>query len=764
MSRAASLAVMGAMWVSLLLAGCTVLTPLPRPTTLDERLAALPTTKLPVARPVTISWDDHAVPFIEAETDEDLAFALGLVHAHLRLGQMELLRHISQGRTAEMVGPIATDVDKSLRILNFGRAAGDIEAALPPATRLWLAAFVRGVNHYVANVRDLPHEFAVLGLKREKWTVRDLLTVGRLAASDVNWLIWFAVLELRQRPDWPQIWARLVREGGDSTVSFTANTEGAALREMILGAGKVGSNSWVVSAAHSRSGAPLMANDPHLGVQLPNLWLIAGVKSPSYHAVGLMIPGIPVIAVGRNPTIAWGGTNMRAAVSDLYDATKLVARGATERTETIAVRWWLDDTIKVRETPLGPVLSDAPLLKDKTTTPFVMHWEGHQVSDEITALLEVSRATSFAEFRAAFKSFAVSGQNMLYADKAGNIGEVMAVRLPGRGRATPPDLVLDPDDPAARWHGALDATTLPAVLNPPSGVLASANNRPARTPVPVGYFFSPDDRIERLGALLGGGRRFGLDDFKAMQRDVTMPSALALRDLLIARLDASGVAAAAEGAERALLDALRAWDGAWTAGSRGALAYELFRVHVERAIYARRLDPALAAMVTNFARSSEILRDEIERSDPAALAADLRTALGRAAERFGAFRDWGEMHRLVLAHPFANIPLLGGRYRFGDLRASGNSDTLMKTAHASTDRRHATRYGSQARHVSDLADMDENYFVLLGGQDGWLGSANFIDQMPLWQDGGYIRVPLRPATVHATFRRRTVLQPGAGGP
>jgi penicillin amidase len=302
------------------------------------------------------------------------------------------------------------------------------------------------------------------------------------------------------------------------------------------------------------------------------------------------------------------------------------------------------------------------------------------------------------------------------------------------------------------------------VLNPPSGVLASANNRPARTPVPVGYFFSPDDRIERLGALLGGGRRFGLDDFKAMQRDVTMPSALALRDLLIARLDASGVAAAAEGAERALLDALRAWDGAWTAGSRGALAYELFRVHVERAIYARRLDPALAAMVTNFAHSSEILRDEIERSDPAALAADLRTALGRAAERFGAFRDWGEMHRLVLAHPFANIPLLGGRYRFGDLRASGNSDTLMKTAHASTDRRHATRYGSQARHVSDLADMDENYFVLLGGQDGWLGSANFIDQMPLWQDGGYIRVPLRPATVHATFRRRTVLQPGAGGP
>ena len=314
------------------------------------------------------------------------------------------------------------------------------------------------------------------------------------------------------------------------------------MRDLIAGAGKTGSNSWVVSAAHSKSGAPLMANDPHLGVQLPNLWLIVGYKSPSYHAVGLMIPGIPVIAVGRNPTIAWGGTNMRAAVSDLYDATKLVARGTTERTERIAVRWWFDSSVTVRETPLGPVLSDAPVLADKTATPFVIRWEGHEVSDEITALLKVSQARTFEEFRAAFKSFAVSGQNMLYADKAGNIGEVMAVRLPGRGYATPPDLLLDPDDPKAAWDGRRDVTSLPASLNPPSGILVSANNRPAKTPVPVGYFFSPDDRIERLTALLGGGKRFGLDDFKALQRDVYEPSAVAVRDLLIAKLDASGVA------------------------------------------------------------------------------------------------------------------------------------------------------------------------------------------------------------------------------
>jgi penicillin amidase len=760
MKIAPSLTVTCVMWLSLLLAGCSLLTPLPRKTTLDDRLGAVPTGFLPLKDEVVVHWDEHQIPFIEAKNDDDLAFTLGLVHAHLRLGQMEVLRRLSQGRAAEMAGPIATDIDKSLRVLNFGRAAAQIEAGLPPETRAWLTSFVAGVNHYQANVKELPHEFSVLGLKREPWTVRDVLVAGRLTTTDVNWLVWFGILELRKRQDWPEIWTRLVRLGSDSMISFVDNGESAALRELLIGTGKSGSNSWVVAPGRSASGAALMANDPHLGVQLPNLWLVAGYKSPSYHAVGLMLPGVPLIAVGRNEHIAWGGTNMRAATSDLYDATKLLP-GATARTERIAVRWWRDTEITVRETPLGPVLSDAPLLKEKAGTPFVLRWVGHEASDEVTAMLKVSRARNFQEFRAAFKSFAVSGQNMLYADTAGNIGQVMAVHLPGRGYDTPPDLVLDPDDPRAQWSGYRDSTTLPASVNPDSGFLVSANNRPAKTPVPVGYFFSPDDRVERLSELLAADRRFGLDDFKRMQRDVYMPSAVAMRDFLLARLDASGLAAGANDAARRLVAEMRAWDGHWRAESRGALAFELFRHHVEQAYYGGRFDEGLATAYVNFARSTEFMQEQLERADPAVLAAELGGALAAAAERFDEFQSWGEMHRLSLAHAFANVPVLGGKYRFGDLPASGSSDTVMKTAHSSTDERHFTRYGSQSRHLSDLADMDENYFVLLGGQDGWFGSATFLDQVPLWQDGRYIRVPLRPDSVRTAFRHRMVLTPGA---
>ena len=150
-----------------LLSACSVLTPLPGETTSEERLSAIPVDGLTLEGAVTIHWDEHQVPFIEAERDADLPVAIGLVHAHLRLGQMELLRRISQGRIAEMGGPLATDIDEGLRILNFGAAADKIEAALPAESRAWLEGYVRGVNHYQQNVKRLPQEFRVLGLERE---------------------------------------------------------------------------------------------------------------------------------------------------------------------------------------------------------------------------------------------------------------------------------------------------------------------------------------------------------------------------------------------------------------------------------------------------------------------------------------------------------------------------------------------------------------------------------------------------------------------
>jgi len=747
--------------ISSLLVGCAVLSPLPKKTDTGQRLAMFPTEGLPLKAPVTIHWDKHQIPFIEAQNDADLAFTLGLVHAHLRLGQMELMRRIAAGRISEMAGPLTTEVDHSLRILNYAAAAEASEKAMPAETKAWVTAFVAGINHYQKTAKTLPAEYRILGLEREPWTVRDVLTVGRLASTDVNWLVWFSTLKLRKRKDWPQLWARLVKSGGDSMASFRPTGKQAALDEILRGMSRSGSNSLAVAGSRTKSGAALMANDPHLGLMLPNLWLIAGIKSPSMHAVGLMVPGIPFVALGRNARIAWGGTNMRAASSDLYDASKFKPGEIVQRTETIRVRWWRSERVTVRTTPVGPIITDAPLVDGGGSTPLALRWVGHDASDEVTAFLKVQRAGNWQQFRAAFKTFAVSAQNMLYADVDGNIGQLMAIRLPVRRAKTPRDIVLDPTNPRDAWHGFLGVLDLPSSFNPKAGFLASANNKPAAAAVPIGYFFSTDDRVLRMAALMKGRGKIDIAALKDVQRDVYLISAVRLRDLIAAKVDALGIAKGLAPAEVKLLKQFRDWDGHYRTGSRGAVAFELVHHYLAGALRKRLYEPEVARVLGGQSRNKALLAQDIERVEAKGLTADLKAALTAAAARFDTYKDWGAFHRLVVNHPLARLPVIGGRYRFVDAPAEGSNDTLWKTAHSTTDERHPARFGSNARHISDLSDPDANWFTLLGGQDGWFNSANFTDQVPLWLSGGYVKVPFRIETVRKDFKLKTRLAPAA---
>ena len=740
-------------------AGCAVFAPLPTREDVPTRLKAIPAKGAPLEGPVTIHWNDNQVPFIEAASDDDLAVTLGIVHAHLRLGQMEIARRISQGRIAEMGGPLATDIDHSLRTLNFGRGIPQTIAALPPETKRWLDRFVDGVNFYVDQADQagqLPHEFRVLGFEQETWTVADILTMGRLASSDINWLVLFGMLKLRDRPDWPDVWAKLTARGSHSVPSYGpgASTQRAALHDILAGFSKAGSNSVAVAGSRTTSGAALLANDPHLGVFLPNLWLLAGFKSPSYHSVGLMIPGVPFMALGRNNHIAWGGTNMRALSSDLVDVSGLPPDQITERGETIAVRWWFDRDITVRESPFGPVVSDVPLIEGREGETLALRWMGHSASDEVSAMLKVSQARNFDDFRGALDGFWVPGQNMLYADRDGHIGQVMAVRLPRRPAAAAGDMVVAATG-ADYWRQFSSAATLPAAFDPPEGFLASANNKPAETDIAIGWFFSNDDRITRLRDLLANNDAVDVADLEALQRDVYMGSAVALRDILLARLPDLPLDGGLTEKRQRVVKLLRAWDGHYRIDSVGALAFEQVTAHFIEAFFSA--DDR--AVLSPGGRFDEFMGDELTRAEPARLAAALGPALDKAAAGVEKFGVWGEMHRMGLRHPLGFIPVVGERFRFTDVPVGGSTSTVMKTAHSDTAERHFTRFGSQARHISDLSDPDANFFALLGGQDGWFNSSTFLDQFELWRRGDYVRLPLRLETVRAEFPHRTELTP-----
>lgn len=700
---------------------------------ITERLAMIPLTRAPVSQPVNIWWTEHQVPFIEAESDADLAVALGIVHGHLRLAQMELMRRASRGRLSELVGRRGLVIDRLVRTFDVARAVPLILAEMPKATVLWLDGFARGINH-VLDQGAVPREFRLFEIKNEHWTAADIVVLGRLVSADVNWLVWQRIFSLRGRADWPELW----RDFCTADMLSIAAEQSGPMPAMI----RSGSNSFAVAGAKSRSSGGLIASDPHLSITLPNSWILAGMKSPSYHAVGMMIPGVPFIGLGRNPWIGWGGTSLHGASSDLVAVPGEIPLRVRE--ERIDVLGGASVTLRVRESEWGPVISDLPAFSSRE--PVALRWMGHQPSDEFTAMLRVTMARNWTEFRQALAGYAVPGLEMVFAAASGEIGIATAARLPNRPNTVPLDILASVN---GGWDKLWSAENLPSEFQPARGFIASANARPTAPQPLIGYHFSPPIRVRRLEKLLSGSDQLSLKDLMRFQNDIHSTASLQERDAFCDWL--SGYPE-----HEALYKLLKEWDGNYQPESKAALALETLFVCLARDLVPVDLRRAWGSSWGTRVliwRAIQNTQDELGKKA-------LHNAAMVAAENIKS-DDWGTRHRLVLQHVLGMLPVLGRRYRMFDLPASGTSESLLKTAHGLTVDRHRVSYGSVSRHVSDLADPDENYFSLLGGQDGWIGSSTFADQVSLWRQSEYVRLPLRVETVQKTFPHHVVLKPAA---
>jgi penicillin amidase len=341
---------------------------------------------------------------------------------------------------------------------------------------------------------------------------------------------------------------------------------------------------------------------------------------------------------------------------------------------------------------------------------------------------------------------------MLFAEVSGRVGRVTAAHLPQRTREKPDDVVV-PADGDADWSKVWTAKDLPWRVDPDEGFMISANERPEEAGIVIGFHFSPADRKERLEQLIRSAGKLSVAAVERMQQDVHSEAALAECHQLVAWLRTSTTRRTA--AQRDFVAKLAAWDGNYAAASRGALAFELLSYYLARALLPA---PRRAAYEAAWGTRALIWEDVLA-ADPVVRRRALDAALGRAAKNMRGNEAWCDRHRLRLSHPLAMVPLIGRAYRLADRPTGGSSETVMKTAHGLTDRRLGSRYGSGARHISDLSDPDANFFALLGGQDGWLGSNTQLDQLPLWERGEYVTVPLRAETAQETFPLRTELRP-----
>ena len=748
--------------------------------------------------PIEIIRDRNAIPHIFAKTLTDANFALGFVHAQDRLWQMEMNRRIASGRLSEVFGASTLDTDRFLRTLGVYRVAQATIAKYDAETRGGLEAYAAGVNAYLATRSGpLPPEFLILGVNPEPWTPSDSVGWLKMMAWDLggNWTSEILRMRLAHKLSSQQIAEFLPPYPGDPpyAVRDLAALYRGLTPQLALAAAQIaaiappalpegaGSNNWVVSGARSESGKPLLANDPHLGLNAPAIWYFAHLSAPGMNLIGATLPGSPMVTLGRNDRIAWGMTNTGPDVQDLYiekidpaDPARYLTPDGTQafetRKEIIRVKGQPDVELIVRSSRHGPLVSDVSRIAGAATPA------GHALAFQWTALRDddmtvqagsmMARATNWKEFREGTRYFHSPQQNIVYADVDGNIGFIAAGRVPVR-RADNDLYGLAPApgwDARYDWQGFIPFEELPQSYNPDSGRLLSANEK--ITPPGYPYFVSSDFfapyRSKRIAELLDAKPRHDARSFAGLQRDYRSELA---RDVLPLMLKA--VAGNPETAQyTGMLDK---WDGSMALDRAEPLIFAAWYRELTRLIYADELGPELfrdywdqrAVFMTNVLSDKDGQSrwcDDVNTPERETCNAQIATALVRALtslkSRYGedpAQWLWGKAHYAHSRHqPFTRNAMLAPLF---DLKVPslGDSFTVNVGRHRIADEDHpyASIHAASLRAIYDLADPDRSLFMHSTGQSGNRLSPWYDHFAQAWANGEYVPMTTKRPEIEA---------------
>ena len=519
----------------------------------------------------------------------------------------------------------------------------------------------------------------------------------------------------------------------------------------------IGSNVWVAAGALTASGRPVLANDPHLGLQMPGKWYLAHLEAPGLAVIGATLPGVPFVVLGRNRSLAWGFTNTGSDTQDLFierldPATPgdyLTPAGSEPfqmRAETIKVRGGPAEHLEVRETRHGPVISDlvppaGALAGDGHV--LALAWtqlQDHGPDTTMAAGFALGRAETASAFVAAAELYRGAQQNMAFATRSGSIGMIspglVPIRRQGDGRMPVPGWAGTYD-----WAGTLPAAALPRRLDPQSGLLVNANNRLVDADYP--FFLAADweepFRAERITDLLGEGGPFDLDRMQAVQLDQVSGLAHDFLPFLPA-------AHAGPAGQRDVRTALAAWDGTMRVDRPEPLIFAAWQREFGLWLAGRALGADLADLGggrPGFLRRALGGCGSTLADCSGAAANTFATAVAGLEQHYGSdWRTWrwGDAHPAVLGHrPFDAQP--GLRDWFSRLVPVGGDATTVNVAglgRAREEIAYGTAHAAGYRAIYDLAQPDASRWVAATGQSGHFLSPHYGDLVTFWCCGRYL--------------------------
>lgn len=733
---------------------------------------------------VTVRFDAWGVPAVQAAGLSDLFAAQGWLHANDRFFQMHLGRSLVQGRLSELFGEVALGADRHFRTIRLRESAERILDASGPETMPMLEAYAEGVNAWLdERGDDLPPEFLALGGEVEPWRPVDSVSFVLLMGQDLSfwndrpeearfqWLRAFGADRLRDllgEPDLhlpPEI---LEMAGQPVEPAASPDDEDRAEEPMPGLDAAPGSNNWALGSSRTASGAPVVANDPHLGLALPGTWHQILLRAPGFEVAGMALPGVPGVIIGRNENVAWAVTNTMLDDHDVYferlDETGMkVLRGEDwvpmEVTrETVRVKDGEAVELTLYSTDRGPLL---PADEDRGLPPRSLAWTLYEPSDPLSAFLRLGRAGSVAEALEDLSSYTGPAQNLVVADAQGGLGFTVLGRVPARrlgdGRMPSPGW-----NPEYGWDGLRPWETNPRVTAPEDDLLITANHdiRPEDYAFDFTADFMGPYRADRVRELLTVRGDWDSGAVAEAQLDVVSPYARRLLQAL--ETEELGDEA------RRVRDRLLEWGEPGEMRGEIATLWARFTGELMRAVFAdesREREVPFVADREALRRALEgtldpVWFDDVTTTEVESRGEILERALSSAAG--GETMSYGEFHVLHLNHPLGVAPLTGRFLNRGPYPVPGSSTTVNALAGVWTgpDRTgQRVAYGPSTRWVVDLGDPDGGLAVLPGGQSGHPFDSHYDDQIPEYLEGRMHPVPWTEDAVDAATVSRLVLSP-----
>jgi penicillin G amidase len=751
-----------------------------------------------IQKETTVYFDDFGVPHIYANSQKDAMTALGYVHAQDRLWQMELLRRIAPGRLSEMFGSKLVKTDKFFAGLGINENSEKAISKLDKNSETYqlTMAYIDGINQYMEEGKT-PIEFQILGLKKDKFTIKDVYNIfGYMSFS-------FAMAQ-KTDPLLTDIRNKLGSEylkdfGLDGSLGKTQikNFDGKAIEYAEIAKSVaslldnspvpafIGSNSWVIAPQKTKNGKVIFANDPHIVFSQPCTWYEAHIVVPNYEIYGYYLAGTPFPLLAHNRDYAYGLTMFENDDLDMFQEENnpnnknqyKTANGFQNykiRKETIKVKDSSDVVLEIRETQHGPIMND---LVDgiQGTKPVAMSWIYTQQNNQIlVAVYSLSHSKNLDDFRKGVSLIAAPGLNIMYGDAKGNIAWNTSGKLYKLDKSVNSNFILNGTNGIDDKKEFLDFSKNPHAINPSWNYIYSANNQPEAVEGHLypGYYL-PQDRAKRISSLLEPKNNWKKEEVGKMLNDNTSLITPTIAANLVAALDSKALSSN----EKQAISMLKKWKGSNDLKDIAPTIYQKWIYQYLKNTFQDELGETDFKMLLSTHIVKQIIEpqsknensiwwDDLTTKSKKETRAEILTksfheAITALEKQLGKDVNswtWNRVHTLEHQHPLGQVAALRSAFNVGPFEVPGSTEVINNLFFNFTNTgEYQVKGGPSTRRVIDFSDIENSMSILPTGQSGNPFSTHYNDQAEMYATGKFRKMKMNKEEIIRTSTKLVFL-------